>query len=172
MMGRNSSRRALLVLATCLAAAITMVAATSIKPLPRVIWNVSDSVPTGFYWVSNRQPWIGEIAVIAPPDWVRLFASSRGYLPADVWLLKPVFAVSGSVVCRLGRHVFVDGKLVAQAKNRDSQRRNLPIWTGCQTLKSDEIFVLATPKYSFDSRYFGPLSSSQVVGTASRLFHR
>jgi len=164
-----TSRRVLIVMIVTLLFATVLVAVIAFRPLPILIWNASDSVPIGFYYVRKRQPQIGEIAVISPPDWVRLYASSRGYLPSDVWLLKPVFAVSGSVVCRFGRYVFVDGKHVTRAKIFDARRRLLPVWRGCRTLKSDEIFVLAKPKNSFDSRYFGPINRSQVIGTAIRI---
>ena len=134
-----------------------------------IIWNASDSVPIGWYWVEKSQPKIGEIAVVRPPDWVRLYASSRGYLPDKVWLLKPVFANSGAVVCRFGIYIFVDGKLVARAKKSDRQQRFLPVRKGCRTLKAHEVFLLAKPKNSFDGRYFGPISSDLIIGTAVRV---
>lgn len=171
-MRRKSSRAPLVVIALSLLLATLLVAIITLKPLPLLIWNASDSVPMGFYLVNKRQPKIGEIAVIAPPDWVRLYASSRGYLPSNVWLLKPFFATSGSIVCRFDRHVFVDGRLVATAKISDRNHRLLPVWRGCRTLKSDEIFVLAKPSHSFDSRYFGPINRSQVIGTAIPLHIR
>lgn len=165
-----TSRRVLVILAVVLFFATLLVTVITLKPIPLLIWNASDSVPIGLYWVRKRDPEIGDIAVISPPDWVRLYASSRGYLPDDVWLLKPVFATSGSIVCRFGPHVLVDGKRVAGAKILDSRKRVLPVWKGCRTLKSEEIFVLAKPRSSFDSRYFGPISRSQVAGTAIPVF--
>jgi conjugative transfer signal peptidase TraF len=165
-----TSRPVLIIMALALSSAALLFAAIAFKPSPLFIWNASDSVPIGLYWVRKNQPEIGEIAVIAPPDWVRQFASSRGYLPSNVWLLKPVFASSNSVVCRFGSHVLIDGKHVARAKKLDKQQRILPVWKGCRTLKSEEIFVLATPKNSFDSRYFGPINRDQVKGTALSLF--
>lgn len=164
-----TSRR-VFVLAVALYFATILVSIIAVKPQPLLIWNASDSVPIGLYWVLKREPEIGEIAVVSPPDWVRLYASSRGYLPSDVWLLKPVFAMSGSIVCRFSSHVFVVGKYVARAKIFDSRKRLLPVWKGCRTLKSDEIFVLAKPKNSFDSRYFGPIKRSDVIGIAQLLW--
>ena len=161
-----TSQRVLVILAVALFFATLLVAVIALKPLPLLIWNASDSVPVGLYGVQNTEPEIGDIAVISPPDWVRLYASSRGYLPSDMWLLKPVLSASGSVVCRLGTYVFVDGKRVARARILDSRKRFLPVWRGCRALKSDDIFVLAKPKNSFDSRYFGPISRRQVAGTA------
>ena len=165
-----TSRHVLTIMASALFFATLLVVAMALKPLPLLIWNASDSVPVGLYLVRKRQPAIGEIAVIVPPDWVQLYASSRGYLPVDVWLLKPVIAMSGSVVCRVGTYVFVDGKLVARARKFDKQQRILPVWNGCRTLEPEEVFVLAKPKNSFDSRYFGPINRGQMIGTALPLF--
>lgn len=166
MMRKPSSRRTMIVIALVLCFATLWVAVIAVKPLPLMIWNASDSVPIGLYFVSKRQPKIGEIAVIGPTDWVRLYASSRGYLPENVWLLKPVFASSNRVVCRFGKYIFVGGILVAKAKTFDRNHRLLPVWKGCRALKSDEIFVLAKPSHSFDSRYFGPVNRGQIIGTA------
>jgi type IV secretory pathway protease TraF len=148
------------------------VAATAAKPctnpVPIVIWNASSSVPIGWHFVSKRQPNLGEIAVIRPPEWVEIYASARGYLPLQTPLLKPVRAINGSFVCRFGRYVFIDGKLVAKAKYLDTKLRMLPVWKGCRTLKSDEVFVLGLHRDSFDSRYFGAVDRDQVLGTAVR----
>jgi type IV secretory pathway protease TraF len=163
---RSTLKQVLIVLGLSLAAATCLVVIIVIKPIPRLIWNVSESVPTGPYFVKMRQPDLDEIAVIRPADWVRLYASSRGYLPDNVWLLKPIVAMRDSLVCRFGKYIFVNGKLVAKAKIWDRKHRLLPIWQGCRTLKSDEVFVLARPQYSFDSRYFGPVNRNQIVGTA------
>jgi type IV secretory pathway protease TraF len=41
----------------------------------------------------------------------------------------------------------------------------LPHWDGCRTLQADELFLLmAAVPDSFDSRYFGPVSLSAVIG--------
>jgi type IV secretory pathway protease TraF len=137
-----------------------------VNPIPLSIWNASESVSIGWYLISKRQPNIGEIAVIRPTEWVQIYASSRGYLPKDVWLLKPIYAVSPSIFCRFGRYVFVDGKHIATAKNADKMHRVLPVWKGCKALKANQYFVLGHHRGSFDSRYFGPVDRSQVVGTA------
>lgn len=140
-----------------------------INPLPVVVWNASESVPIGWYFVEKRMPKIGEIAVIKPSDWVRIYASSRGYLPQDVWLLKPIFATYPSIICRFGSHVFVNGKQVAKAKIADKMHRVLPVWKGCKALTSTQYFVLGRHRDSFDSRYFGPIERKQIIGTAFSL---
>jgi conjugative transfer signal peptidase TraF len=157
---------------TVLSVSALAVAAMAMKPLfdpvPLVIWNASNSVPIGWYFVSKRQPNLGEIAVIRPPEWVEIYASARGYLPLHTPLLKPVRAIKSSIVCRFGRYVFIDGNLVAKAKYLDTKHRMLPVWKGCRILKSDDIFALGMHRDSFDSRYFGPINRAQVLGTAVR----
>ena len=143
-----------------------LVAKPILNPSPILIWNASESVPVGWYFVAKRQPEIGEIAVIRPAEWVRNYASMRGYLPQEVLLLKPIFAVQSSVICRFGSYVFVDGKPVAKATIMDKKHRRLPVWKGCKALKPSQYFVLGRHRDSFDSRYFGPIDASQVIGTA------
>jgi conjugative transfer signal peptidase TraF len=139
-----------------------------INPTPIIVWNVSDSVPKGLYRIAKRPPAIDEIAVLKPPAWVGIVADRRNYLPKNVWLLKPVVASHG-IVCRFNLFVFVDGILVAKALKRDKAGRAMPTWTGCDRLRSDQLFVLSKHRDSFDSRYFGPVSARLVIGTAKPL---
>ena len=164
------AHRRVFLLALSAFAVATLAAKPLINPVPLFIWNASNSVPIGWYFVSKRQPNLREIAVIRPTEWIEIYASSRGYLPLQAPLLKPVRASESSIVCRFGRYVFIDGKLVAKAKYLDTHHRILPVWKGCRILKSDEIFVLGMHRDSFDSRYFGPINRVQVVGTALPLF--
>ena len=168
-MANTPSFRWLALIVIALLFAIAAVLAIWLIPRPYLIWNASKSVPIGWYLVEHRQPKPHEIAVVKLEDWPELYASSRGYLPTHVWLLKPVLGLPPAVVCRFGRYVFVDGKMVARAKLFDLRHRILPRWMGCHTLNSDEVFLIARPRNSFDSRYFGPVKLSQVIGVAHRL---
>ena len=140
-----------------------------IDPLPLLIWNASDSVPIGLYLVERQTPKVGEIAVLKPPEWVAMIADQRRYLPRDAWLLKPVAASNGDIVCRFGLYIFVNGKIVAIALKLNKSDRDLPLWKGCKKLRAAEIFVLSKHRYSFDSRYFGSVDSDLVIGTAKPL---
>ena len=168
-MARKSSKNTFFLLAFALLIAILLVTVMALNPLPHFIWNASKSVPIGLYWIEFRQPSRGEIAVVKLEDWPQLYAAERGYLPENVWLLKPVMAVFPSTVCRFGNYVLINGKLVAKAKNIDRQHRILPRWKGCLALKFGEVFLVARPKDSFDSRYFGVIKMAQVAGVAHRL---
>jgi conjugative transfer signal peptidase TraF len=137
-----------------------------VNPNPVIIWNASDSVPVGWYWVLKRQPKHREIAVMKPDRWVQIYAATRGYLPWNAWLLKPVAAVHPSLICRFGQTLLIDGIVVAKAKTMDARHRFLPVWKGCQRLLPTQYFVISRNPHSFDSRYFGPIERSQVLGTA------
>ena len=137
-----------------------------INPSPILIWNASESVAVGWYFVAKRLPKISEIAVLKLPKWIELFASERGYLPKNVWLLKPIAATEPSIICRFGPYVFVDGKHLAKVKTLDKKHRLLPVWKGCTALNPTQSLVLGRHRDSFDSRYFGPIDRDQVIGTA------
>jgi type IV secretory pathway protease TraF len=48
----------------------------------------------------------------------------------------------------------------------------LPRWAGCAVLSADQIFVMNQAPASLDSRYFGPLSRSSILGRAVPLWTR
>jgi len=144
--------------------------APAIRSDPFVVWNASPSVPVGLYWVEKRQPILGDIAVLRLPDGASMLANERRYLPTAAVLLKQVFARERDVVCRFGRHVFINGKLAVAALVRDKMERPMPIWRGCLKLNPSQIFVLSKRKDSFDSRYFGAIEKRQVLGTGRLIF--
>ena len=67
----------------------------------------------------------------------------------------------------VGRSVHINGVPVAAALPADRLGRPLPFWSHCRPLTEGELFLLsATNPASFDSRYFGPVSASAVIGIA------
>jgi type IV secretory pathway protease TraF len=156
-------RRTTLAMASCALAILSW--KPVFDPLPLMVWNASDSVPEGIYWIENRLPEIKEIAILKPPEWVSVIAVQQGYLPKNAWLLKPVAASEGTV-CRFGKYIFLDGFVIAMALKQDKSGRSLPVWKGCKLLGGREVFVLSKHRDSFDSRYFGPVSMGLIVGTA------
>jgi conjugative transfer signal peptidase TraF len=141
-------------------------------PRPRLIWNASASAPIGLYSLRPlKHPSVGALVAVTPPaplaDWLAI----RGYLPRDVPLLKTIAAVPGQRVCRVGEAISIDARLVGEARRRDSQGRALPVWCGCRTIGPDELFFMnnAVPD-SLDSRYFGPLPRTTLLGQAIPLW--
>jgi conjugative transfer signal peptidase TraF len=141
---------------------------------PRLAWNASASAPIGLYRIHpGRKPRVGEMVLIKLPAPLATWMARRHYLPVGVPLLKHVGALPGQTVCRSGMNIWINGKQQVRALGHDRRGRPLPVWDGCMTIAQDKIFVLnsAAPD-SFDSRYFGPIASSGIIGTATPLLTR
>ena len=166
-----------LVLAGLSACGLAAVAwASFVHPLPRLIYNPSDSVAVGWYRVDSldhgagslpRPLSVGSIVLTTLPPDAAALAAQRGYLPARVPLLKRVGAVAPQEVCITGRIVRIDGVPSVAVLPADRWSRPLPSWQQCRHLESGELFLLSvTNPASFDSRYFGPVSAPAVIGVA------
>lgn len=135
-----------------------------------LVWNASRSVPTGPYLIVPRPVHIGQFVVVRLPLTIRDLAEHRHYIGADIPLIKRVAAMNGDLVCRYGSVVVIGRRAIVVALGADTQGRPLPVWRGCLRLRSGQIFVLGMRSDSFDSRYFGPLSSAQIIGPAIPLW--
>src|ERR1700722_9175154 len=135
---------------------------------PRYIWNASNSVPIGLYRVQPAiRLTLTELVAVQPPDPLAAFLDLNGYLPIGLPMLKRVLALPGQTVCRNGLMIVVDGVDVGEAHERDRRGRPLPVWGECRVLVDGDVFVMNWQSAdSLDSRYFGPLPASTVVGKA------
>ena len=167
---RLHARRLLAALSACSLAALAW--AAFVQPLPRLVYNPSDSVAVGWYRVDPRghgaaSLLVGSIVLTRLPADAAALSAQRGYLPARIPLLKRVGAVAPQEVCVFGALVWIDGVPVAAVRSADRLGRPLPSWPQCRRLQAGEIFLLSTTNpASFDSRYFGPVSTSAVIGVA------
>ncbi|MGE3476036.1 MAG: S26 family signal peptidase [Rhodospirillaceae bacterium] len=137
-----------------------------------LVWNASASMPRGLY---IAQPAggaeVGDIVTAWLPEAARTLAAERRYLPTNVPVIKSVRAVAGTTVCASDAGVSIDGKLVATRRASDGIGRVLPAWSGCQTLADGQVFLLAeTSSDSFDGRYFGPISVTQIIAKVRPLW--
>jgi len=155
-------------------AALSVTSSTFFHPLPRLIWNVSASVPIGLSLMRPLERLhIAELVVVRPPNALAQFLAGRRYLPEGVPMLKRVLALPGQIICRNAHTVTVDGIAMGEALDRDTQGRPLPVWEGCQRLSENEVFLMNwQSKDSFDGRYFGPLPITSVIGHADPLWIR
>jgi len=163
---RLRARLALAGLSACGLAALAW--AFFAQPLPRLVYNPSDSVAVGWYRVepfnhhANSLPVslsVGSIVLThLPPDAAAL-AAQRGYLPTHIPLLKRVGAVAPQHVCIVDGHVHIDGVPVAAVLPADRLGRALPAWQQCRRLQSGELFLLSA---------IHPASSQTTTETAIR----
>jgi conjugative transfer signal peptidase TraF len=151
------------------------VASSGLVELPvRVVYNASDSVPPGWYRIDpDALPRVGDLVLVRLPSKAAELASQRGYLPTETPMLKPVFAAPPQRACAIGSRLLVDNATAVEARAYDGRGRPMPQWRGCRPLVDDELLLLSpTHADSFDSRYFGPVSTHAVLGTAHRLFEK
>jgi conjugative transfer signal peptidase TraF len=144
---------------------VANVAFTDLKTKPPVILNETPSMAVGFY------VHLGEVADLKRGDIIAMPMNSaaRNYLvkklgyPKDTMLIKRVAGLSGDLVCRQGSVVTINKRTLAAARS-DRQGIPLPAWVGCRTLSTNEVFLLGDHPASFDSRYFGSVSRSELAG--------
>jgi conjugative transfer signal peptidase TraF len=124
---------------------------------PHYIWNASNSVPVGLYRLQPATTLtVAELVAVQPPDLLAAFLD-----------LKRVLALPGQTICRNGLTIAVDGIDLGQAQERDTRGRRLPAWHGCRVIADGDVFVMNWQSTdSLDSRYFGPLPVSAVIGRA------
>ncbi|MFC8751442.1 S26 family signal peptidase [Pseudomonas oryzihabitans] len=162
------------VLSSCGLAALAW--ASFATPSAHIVYNPSNSVPVGWYRIEPVKPsadslHVGSIVLARLPAEPAALAAQRGYLPPHIPLLKRVGAVAPQHVCIVNGVVRIDGVPVAAVLRADRLGRPLPSWQQCRTLAKGELFLLSvTSPASFDSRYFGPIAASAVIGEAQPIY--
>lgn len=141
-------------------------------PVARLVYNPSDSVPLGWYRIGPPYALhVGSFVLARLPADAAALAAQRGYLPEHIPLLKRIGAMSPQHVCIKKHIVRIDGVAVTNVRATDGRGRPLLAWQACRRLHDGELFLLSTTNpASFDSRYFGPVTLSAVIGSAQPLW--
>ena len=131
------------------------------------VWNRTESVPKGLYFVQRSPPVSkGDLVAFEPSDDVRQWLDQEGIVGSDWPLLKHVAGLEGDEICRCGMAMFINGLHVADALELTGSGSALPAWQGCRTLQSGEIFLLNDHPRSVDGRYFGAQLRARILGVA------
>lgn len=135
-------------------------------PTPKLIYNSTNSAPIGWYAVGDKRALQrGDLVAAFAPEKARKLAHERGYLPDHIPLIKTVWATGGERVCHEGERVRVPNRPDMAVLAQDGLGRALPVMSGCYTLNVDEVFLISTDvQTSWDSRYFGPVRITDVLG--------
>ncbi len=140
--------------------------------------NLTPSEPLGLWRIVplHRPVAIGDVVFICPPTTPEMReARARGYLrpgscPDGVApLIKTVIAVTGQHV-EIGADVSVDGRAVSSSRlaSRDGSARPLvPFTSGI--VPPGFVFLHSSFSGSYDSRYFGPVPTSGILGLAQEV---
>jgi type IV secretory pathway protease TraF len=149
------------ILFVAVVAALATTGCSRAQPAPWLI-NESPSLPRGVYRLTGALASPGAIVALTPPPLGARYLAGLG-APPGARLLKRVAATQGETICRRGQQLtWPHG--AATALPRDRQGRTLPQWAGCRALGADEVLVLGDTANSFDSRYFGPVRTSEIEG--------
>lgn len=139
----------------------------------RLLLNITSSLPTGFY--ATKEPSHGTIArgtIIAfkPPAWTGPYLYGRHWIPEGTLLLKPVAAVPGDSVNITNNSVYINGKFITEILKVDGENRPLPDYRASFIVPDNNYFPLSTHiKNSFDGRYFGCISMTEIAKIATPL---
>lgn len=134
-----------------------------------ILYNDTASMPVGFYLRSNDELTVGAIVTVRVHQVAHDYALERGVGP-DFRLVKRIAATEGNIVCADGDQIRVDGEVRAFRSARDSNGRPLPSWSGCRELREGQYLVLGDSADSFDSRYFGIVTASNIEGVWRPIF--
>lgn len=166
-------RRAAKIIAVSSAAMGALALASVVNFAPFFVWNASASAPIGLYRIERHDLLeVGDFVLVRPEKELAKLIAERGYLPENIPLLKRVAALSDDEICRENTAIFINRIHVADAQIFDSFGRDMPAWSGCFTLGSNEIFLLNDPESSLDGRYFGATAAADVIGIARAVLVR
>lgn len=163
--GRPRAVRAVwLILLACLPAA-GAAAAASYAGGPLVLYNPSPSVPMGWYIRSGGPVEVGKLIAFRVPELGRDYVRTNIPYLVKASIIKPVAAAVGYQVCTL-RGLEINGRPIGAIAARGSSGHTLPHWIGCRRLRQGEFFAVSTRiRDSFDSRYYGPITAGEILGT-------
>jgi conjugative transfer signal peptidase TraF len=135
--------------------------------------NTTKSIPVGLYWTSSAPVEKGAYVLFCPPQ-LGVFddAKGRGYIGAGFceggygYMMKRVLAAKGDAVTVAEDGVRVNGALLPHSARikADKAGRPLPRYQfNSYTLGDSEVLLMSdVSATSFDGRYFGPISRSQI----------
>ncbi len=140
--------------------------------------NLTPSEPLGVWRIRplERPAARGDLVFVCPPQVKSMeIARQRGYLRAGLCpggyapLIKTIVALPGQHV-QIGRNVTIDGipVLSSTLSSKDGDGRRLTPFSG-GSVRSGNVFLHSGFRGSFDSRYFGPVSASGILGLAEEI---
>lgn len=172
---RHRGRRAALVI--LLLAAVTVASIGAVGVLGGYRINTTPSFALGLWRIDalTRDVRVGDIVFICPPAHLPAIklARERLYLPAGLCeggiapLIKTVAALPGQTVSTKEGFAVIDSIRLSHSAvhKRDGQGRTLPGYAGGR-IASGMVYVHSNYVASYDSRYFGPIPASGILGLA------
>lgn len=137
--------------------------------------NLTPSAPIGLWRIEamNRPTVVGDLVFICPPaTGIFVDAFGRGYLRRGTCpgglapLLKTIVALPGQLV-QVDADVIVDSRPLdaSHIRHKDGRGRAIAPFAG-GIVPPGYIFLHSSMASSYDSRYFGPIPASGLLGRA------
>jgi conjugative transfer signal peptidase TraF len=135
--------------------------------------NTTASYPVGLYWEVESPLEKGSMVIFCPPQ-TAVFdeAKARGYIGAGFCpggyglVIKKILAVPSDHITVSEQGVCVNGELIPNSKplHADKAGRPMPHYqVDDYTLGTGQVLLMSDHSaLSFDARYFGPVSQSQI----------
>lgn len=164
-------------LMTCVAiAGIGMLGLSALLTMAGARINTTKSLPLGLYWASHEPIEKGAYVLFCPPQRdVFDEAKERGYIGSGFCpggyglMMKRVAGVQDDIISVNDQGVVVNGKGLPYSMplKTDQGKRPLPSYrVERHRLEKTELLLMSdVSATSFDSRYFGPISCSQIKTT-------
>lgn len=145
---------------------------TFLNKTPRIVYNGTDSIPIGLYWISQNKIYSrNDLVIFKPDNEIKKIVLERNWLPENGYLMKPIAAIEGDKVCTDNAILTINQNTWGEVQTKDAMNRALPQIKFCRLLKKNEVFMAIKGKSnSFDSRYFGAIKTNQIEGKATPLW--
>lgn len=131
-----------------------------------VVYQVTPSMPEGFYWrMPPKHLHRNDIVIFYPPSSILLFMHQHHLVPKDGWVMKYILGVPGDFVCKKQGYVWINQYKIARVQQYYQPGRKLPNTPFCRRLGTQEYLLMSTKVvHSFDGRYFGPVKKQHIIG--------
>ncbi|OCB03461.1 hypothetical protein BBC27_07820 [Acidithiobacillus ferrivorans] len=150
---------------------------------PMGIWSVTPITPgtrLSGTLLSGTRLHIGEVVTLCPPlphgyhyGWLEDKAhAANACADGRAPFLKTIVAGPGDMIRETGQGVAINGHPLPDSRplpfTTSKPQVRLPQWRGTVTLKAGQFWAYGAgdPRFSFDSRYWGPFRQAQVRGVA------
>jgi conjugative transfer signal peptidase TraF len=150
--------------------AVSFIGVVPITGLIGLRFNLTRSLPIGVYVVTHRSQ--ADLVEFCPEGNASLLSVARSYRFSGVCpdhaapLLKPIAARPGDVVEVSRKGIAVNGSLLPNStpQETDSAGRRLAAWpSGTYRVNTGTVWVVSSYNaHSFDSRYYGPISTASI----------
>ena len=148
---------------------------SSIIFINKVTYNVSDSEPIGYYWITKPKDLeknklylicLKNRKVVDILKTLGIKQNTNNCRNGIVPLLKKIVAVPGDVVYIKNEGIYINKHLLTQSKifhiNEEIHLNHIPIGYK-KILAKDEYWVMGQNAASYDSRYFGIINTSEFL---------